>query len=163
MQAVLTRQRGRAGGHSRTIDPPRPARHAQAAPLKSRVIIADDQRLFAESLMTVLSEDERVEVVGIAANGEEAVKLVSELEPDVVLMDLKMPVMDGLEATRRIRATGSSAQIVVLTGTETSIGTQDAIDAGANAFLRKERSVEELRQVFLEVASLAAVLGSTAL
>ena len=125
-----------------------------------RVIIADDQRLFAESLMTVLSEDERVEVVGIAANGEEAVKLVSELEPDVVLMDLKMPVMDGLEATRRIRETGFSAQILLLTGTETPVGAQDAIDAGANAFLRKERSVEELRQVFLEVASLAAVLGS---
>jgi DNA-binding NarL/FixJ family response regulator len=128
-----------------------------------RVIIADDQRLFAESLMTVLSEDERVEVVGIAANGEEAVKLVSELEPDVILMDLKMPVMDGLEATRRIREAGFSAQILLLTGTETLIGAQDAIDAGANAFLRKERSVEELRQVFLEVASLSAVLGTPAL
>ena len=98
--------------------------------------------------MTVLSDDQRVEVVGIAANGEEAVKLVSELEPDVILMDLKMPVMDGLEATRRIRETGLSTQILVLTGTETPIGAQDAIDAGANAFLRKERSVEELRQVF---------------
>lgn len=128
-----------------------------------RVLIADDQRLFAESLMTVLSEDERVEVVGIAANGEEAVKLASELEPDVILMDLKMPVIDGLEATRRIRETGLSAQILLLTGTETAIGAQDAIDAGANAFLRKERSVDELRQVFLEVASLAAVLGSPAL
>lgn len=128
-----------------------------------RVVIADDQRLFAESLMTVLSEDERVEVVGIAANGEEAVKLVSELEPDVILIDLKMPVMDGLEATRRIRETGFSTQILLLTGTETLVGAQEAIDAGANAFLRKERSVEELRQVFLEVASLAAVLGTPAL
>jgi DNA-binding NarL/FixJ family response regulator len=127
-----------------------------------RVLIADDQRLFAESLMTVLSEDERVEVVGIAANGEEAVKLVSELEPDVILMDLKMPVMDGLEATRRIRETGLSVQILLLTGTETPIAAEDAAEAGANAFLRKERSVEELRQVFLEVASLASVLGSPA-
>ena len=121
-----------------------------------RVLIADDQRLFAESLMTVLSEDERVEVVGIAVNGEEAVKLVSELEPDVILMDLKMPVMDGLVGVEH------GPDGLLLTGTETPVGAQDAIDAGANAFLRKERSVDELRQVFLEVASLAAVLGSPA-
>jgi DNA-binding NarL/FixJ family response regulator len=61
-----------------------------------RVLIADDHRLFAESLMTVLSEDERVDVVGIAADGREAVELAAELRPDVILMDLKMPVMDGL-------------------------------------------------------------------
>jgi CheY-like chemotaxis protein len=58
-----------------------------------RVLLADDQKLFAESLMAVLSQDERVEVVGIAANGEEAVRLARDLEPDVILMDLKMPVM----------------------------------------------------------------------
>ena len=110
--------------------------------------------------MALLSEDERVEVIGIAANGAEAVELATELEPDVILMDLKMPVMDGLEATRRIRETGLPVQILLLTGTETSIGAEDAADAGANAFLRKERGVEELRQVFLEVASLAAVLGT---
>ena len=96
--------------------------------------------------MTVLSEDERVEVVGIAVNGEEAVRLVTELEPDVILMDLKMPVMDGLEATRRIRATGLPGQILLLTGTQTPVGAQDATEAGATAFLRKERSVEELRR-----------------
>lgn len=127
-----------------------------------RVLLADDQRLFAESLMTVLSEDERVEVVGIAENGEEAVRLAAELQPDVILMDLKMPVMDGLEATRRIRETGLHVQILLLTGTETPVGAEDAAEAGATAFLRKERGVEELRQVFLEVASLAAALGTPA-
>jgi DNA-binding NarL/FixJ family response regulator len=112
--------------------------------------------------MTVLSEDERVDVVGIAANGEEAVRLAAELQPDVILMDLKMPVMDGLEATRRIRKTGLPVQILLLTGTETPVGAEDAAEAGANAFLRKERGVDELREVFLEVASLAAALGAPA-
>ncbi len=127
-----------------------------------RVLVADDQRLFAESLMSVLSEDDRVDVVGIANNGAEAVDLVAELRPDVLLMDLKMPVMDGLEATRRIRELDIPVQILILTGTETPVGADDAIAAGANAFLRKERGVDELRQVFLEVASLAAILGAPA-
>jgi DNA-binding NarL/FixJ family response regulator len=124
-----------------------------------RLLIADDQRLFSESLMSVLSEDERVDVVGIADNGKEAVELALELEPDVILMDLRMPVMDGLEATRQIRAAGLDSQILILTGTETTVGSDDAAAAGASGFLRKEQGVDELRQVFLGVASLAAVLG----
>jgi DNA-binding NarL/FixJ family response regulator len=127
-----------------------------------RILLADDHRLFAESLMSVLSEDERVDVIGIADNGQQAVELATELQPDVILMDLKMPVLDGLEATRQIRETGLPVQILLLTGTETEVQSEDATAAGANAFLRKERGVEELRQVFLEVASLAAVLGATA-
>lgn len=112
--------------------------------------------------MTVLSEDERVEVVGIAGNGAEAVQLAAELQPDVILMDLRMPVMDGLEATRKIRETGLPVQILLLTGTETPVGADDAAEAGANAFLRKELGVDELRHVLVEVASLAAVLGTPA-
>ena len=127
-----------------------------------RLLIADDHRLFAESLMTVLAEDDRVEVVGIAVNGQEAVDLAAEFEPDVILMDIKMPVMDGLEATRRIRETGLSVQILLLTGTDSPIGAEDAAAAGATAFLRKERGVDDLRQVFLEVASLAAALSTPA-
>jgi DNA-binding NarL/FixJ family response regulator len=125
-----------------------------------RLLIADDHRLFAESLMTVLAEDDRVEVVGIAVNGQEAVDLAAEYEPDVILMDIKMPVMDGLEATRRIRETGAPVQILLLTGTDTRVGAEDAAAAGATAFLRKERGVDELRQVFLEVSSLAAALSA---
>jgi len=126
-----------------------------------RVLIADDHRLFAESLMAVLSQDERVDVVGIAEDGKEAVDLAAELRPDVILMDLKMPVLDGFEATRRIREAGLDMQILILTGTDEPIGSERASAAGANGYLRKERSVDELKDVFLEVASLAAVLGSS--
>jgi DNA-binding NarL/FixJ family response regulator len=124
-----------------------------------RILIADDHRLFAETLMAVLGEDERVDVVGIAEDGQEAVELAAELQPDVVLMDLKMPVIDGFEATRRIRETGLDTQILILTGTDQEIGSEDAAVAGASGYLRKESSVAELKEVFLEVASLAAVLG----
>jgi DNA-binding NarL/FixJ family response regulator len=125
-----------------------------------RVLIADDHRLFAESLMAVLSEDERVDVIGIAEDGQQAVDLAAELRPDVILMDLRMPVLDGFEATRRIRAAGLDTQIFILTGTDAGIGSEDAVAAGASGYLRKEQSVAELKDVFLEVASLAAVLGT---
>ena len=123
------------------------------------MLIADDHRLFAESLMSVLSEDDRVDVVGIADNGQEAVDLGLELQPDVILMDLRMPMVDGFEATRRLREAGSGAQVLILTGTDEQIGSEDAARAGAAGYMRKEQSVTELKDVFLEVASLAAVLG----
>lgn len=123
------------------------------------MLIADDHRLFAESLLAVLAEDDRVDVVGIAPNGVEAVQRAVELQPDVILMDIKMPLMDGLEATRRIRDAGLPTQVVLLTGGETGTDPDDASKAGAVAFIRKERGVEEIRDVFLEVASLAAVLA----
>jgi DNA-binding NarL/FixJ family response regulator len=126
-----------------------------------RILIADDHRLFAESLMAMLGEDERVDVVGIAKDGQEAIELAVEFQPDVILMDLKMPVIDGFEATRRIREAGLDTQILILTGTDQEIGSEDAAAAGASGYLRKESSVAELKEVFLEVSSLAAVLGNS--
>jgi two-component system response regulator DesR len=125
-----------------------------------RILIADDHRLFAESLMAILSEDDRVDVVGIASDGQEAVDLASELQPDVILMDLKMPVLDGFEATRRIRDAGLGTHVFILTGTDEPIGSEHAAAAGASGYLRKEQSLAELKDVFLGVASLAAVLGA---
>jgi DNA-binding NarL/FixJ family response regulator len=127
-----------------------------------RVLLVDDHRLFAEALMAVLSEDERIRVVGIATDGQEAVEVATELLPDVILMDLKMPVLDGLEATRQIRETDAATGILVLTGAEEGVDAAEAIEAGANAFLRKEQSIDELRRVFFEVASLAKALGASA-
>lgn len=133
-----------------------------SSPRAVRILLVDDHRLFAESLMALLSEDDRVDVVGIAENGAEAIELAIDLEPDVILMDLKMPVMDGLEATRRIRKRGLQAQILILTGTDAPIGSAEAAEAGASGYLRKEQGIEDLRTVVLEAASLAAVLGAPA-
>ena len=127
-----------------------------------RILLADDHLLFAESLMALLGEDDRVEVVGIAQNGAQAVELAVELEPDVILMDLMMPMMDGLEATREIRKRGLKSQVLILTGTDAPMSSEEAAEAGASGYLRKEQSIEDLRSVFLEAASLAAVLGTPA-
>jgi DNA-binding NarL/FixJ family response regulator len=127
-----------------------------------RVLIADDHRLFAESLQALLSDDERIDVIGIALDGREAVRLASSLVPDVVLMDVNMPVVDGLEATRLIKAAGGPTRVLLLTGTDLPITHAEAKEAGADAFLRKEQGAAELRETFVEVALLVSALGAQA-
>ena len=127
-----------------------------------RVLIADDHREYAESIRALLSEDERIDVVGIASSGADAVELAASLLPDVVLMDFRMPMLDGLEATRRIRSEGIPVRILLITGTGAEIGVDDALRAGADAFLQKEAGIHELQRVFFEVASLATLLGARA-
>src|ERR1700747_2284802 len=83
-----------------------------------RVLIADDHRLFAQALEAILSDDGRIEIVGQARDGHEAVEPAAELEPDVILMDIAMPGMDGFQATRVIKQARPGACILMLTGSD---------------------------------------------
>jgi DNA-binding NarL/FixJ family response regulator len=101
-------------------------------------MIVDDHEIVREGLETLLSEEPMVEVVGQAINGIEAVALASSLKPDVILMDLVMPELDGIEATRQIRGTGMASQILVLTSFANDQHVRDAIEAGAIGYLLKD-------------------------
>lgn len=109
-----------------------------------RVVIADDQALFREGLRTLLSTRDDVEVVGEAANGEEAVELVERERPAVVLMDLRMPVLDGIQATARIRDRWPDVPVLVLTTFEDDANLFGALRAGAAGYLLKDVSSETL-------------------
>ncbi len=110
----------------------------------TRVVIADDQALFRRGLYVVLGSEDGIEVVAEAENGEEAVERARELAPDVVLMDVRMPRLDGIEATRRIRADLPTTKILMLTVSDEEDDLYEAIKAGANGYLLKEISVEEV-------------------
>jgi two-component system, NarL family, nitrate/nitrite response regulator NarL len=120
---------------------------------KIDVLIADDHRLFAETLEALLATDGRVEVVGQAHDGREAVDRAVKLNPDVVLMDIDMPVMDGFEATRRIREQNAAACILMLTGSNAREDVDRARQAGAAGYVTKDRIAAELVDAILEVAT----------
>jgi DNA-binding NarL/FixJ family response regulator len=117
-----------------------------------RVLIADDEPLFVETVEALLAGDERVEVVGTAADGKQAVELATALNPDVTLMDISMPILDGIEATRRIRERFPNACVLVLTGSSISADVDRARQAGVAAFLTKDRLGTQLVNAILEVA-----------
>jgi two-component system nitrate/nitrite response regulator NarL len=110
----------------------------------TRVLIADDHVLFAEALEAILVGDERIAVVGRAKNGEEAVQLAVALRPDVVLMDISMPVMDGIEATRAIVEHDPATCVLVLTGSDSPQDVDAARRAGAGGYVTKDRIAAEL-------------------
>src|SRR3954470_10133102 len=118
-----------------------------------RVLIADDHRLFAEALEAILAGESSMEVVGRARNGAEALELALELEPDVVLMDISMPVMDGVEATRRIREARSDACVLMLTGSNAAVDIDRARDAGAAGYVTKDRIASQLVDAIVDVAT----------
>jgi DNA-binding NarL/FixJ family response regulator len=109
-----------------------------------RVLLAEDHAVVRTGLLQLLGDLDEVEVVGAATGGEEAVGLAGEHKPDVVLMDLEMPGMDGIEATRRIRAAHADINVVVLTAFSDRRRILDAIDAGAVGYLLKDAEPDEL-------------------
>jgi DNA-binding NarL/FixJ family response regulator len=117
------------------------------------VLIADDHSLFAEALQAILGTDERFKVVGLARDGKEAVTLASTLDPDVVLMDIAMPVMDGFEATRRLRDQNTDTCVLMLTGSNARVDVDKARSAGASGYVTKDRIAAELIDAILEVVS----------
>ena len=116
-----------------------------------RVLIADDQALFRRGLYVVLGTEDHIEVVAEAENGEEAIQKAQELAPDVVLMDVRMPRVNGIEAARTIRAEVPTAKILMLTVSDEEEDLFEAVKAGANGYLLKEISVEEVAEAIRAV------------
>ena len=118
---------------------------------KVRVLIADDHLLFAEALESILSTDERFEVVALARDGREAVDRALELRPDIVLMDISMPVLDGFDATRLLREEWPEARVLMLTGSNARADVDRARQVGAVGYVTKDRIASELIDAMLEV------------
>ncbi|HEX9682774.1 MAG TPA: response regulator transcription factor [Acidimicrobiales bacterium] len=110
----------------------------------TRVLIADDHALFRRGLNLVLESEEGIEVVAEASNGEEAVRLAEELAPDVVLMDVRMPKVNGIEAAARISESAPTTKIVMLTVSDEEEDLYEAIKAGATGYLLKEIAIDEV-------------------
>lgn len=125
-----------------------------------RVLIADDQTLFRVGLARLLEEDPRVEIVGQAGDGAEAVKLASSLLPDVVLMDLKMPNLDGIEATRQIAASHPGVKVLLLTTFEADNHVIQALKAGASGYILKDSKPDSIVSSLLAVMAGERVMAS---
>jgi DNA-binding NarL/FixJ family response regulator len=124
-----------------------------------RVLVADDQMMVREGFSVLLNAMPDIEVVGEAVNGREAVDRVRELAPDVVLMDIRMPELNGIEATREIVATDATAKVLVLTTFDLDEYVYQALRAGASGFLLKDASARQLADGVRVVASGEALLA----
>jgi DNA-binding NarL/FixJ family response regulator len=126
-----------------------------------RVLLADDQELVRSCFRLILELADGIEVVGEAADGREAVRLAKELQPDVVLMDVRMPELDGIEAIRRLRQAGVDAHVLVLTTFDLDEYVYAAMRAGASGFLLKDAPREQLVTAVRTVARGGALLAPT--
>jgi DNA-binding NarL/FixJ family response regulator len=118
-----------------------------------RVLIADDDPLFMDALEAILGIESQIEIAGRAHDGEEAMRLAGELSPDVVLMDLSMPVVDGFEASRRICEEAPATAVVVLTGSSYAEDVEKAYDAGAASYVTKDRIAQDLVRTVLDAVT----------
>ena len=125
-----------------------------------RIVVADDQTVVREGLVTLLQTIPGIEVVGSAADGEEAVELVSTTAPDVVLMDLRLPRLDGVEATRRIRADHPATHVVVLTTFADDESIVGALRAGAIGYLTKDAGRDHIARALQAAAAGQSVLDA---
>jgi DNA-binding NarL/FixJ family response regulator len=126
-----------------------------------RVLVADDQALVRSGFRMILEAREDIEVVGEAEDGAEAVELARRLDPDVILMDVRMPKLDGVEATRRLTTAGSRARVVILTTFDLDEYVHEAIRAGASGFLLKDVQPAQLVDAVRVVAAGEALLAPT--
>jgi DNA-binding NarL/FixJ family response regulator len=124
-----------------------------------RVLLADDQELVRFGFRLILELADGIEIAGEAADGREAVRLAKELQPDVVLMDVRMPELDGIEATRRLRQAGIEARVLVLTTFDLDEYVYEAVRAGASGFLLKDAPREQLINAVQTVARGEALLA----
>jgi len=138
----------------------RPAATNGAPPKAARVLIADDQTLFRSGLARLLDADERVTVLGEAIDGAEAVKMALALKPDVVLMDVKMPNLDGIEATRQIVSENPEIKILILTTFEADNHVIQALKAGASGYVLKDSDARAIVSSIVAVVAGERVMAS---
>jgi DNA-binding NarL/FixJ family response regulator len=125
-----------------------------------RIVVVDDQALFRTGLARLLNEDERIEVVGQAEDGLAALDVVAKLKPDVVLMDLKMPNLDGIEATRRMLASDPGTKVLILTSFDADTSIIQALKAGAAGYVLKDSQADGIVSSILAVMSGERVMAS---
>jgi DNA-binding NarL/FixJ family response regulator len=126
-----------------------------------RVLVVDDEALLRSAFSSLIEAQDDLEVVGAAADGQQAVELAASLDPDVIVMDVRMPVMDGIEATRRITRNLPGCQVLILTTFDLDQYVFEALRAGASGFALKSRPPEELLSGIRTVADGEALLAPT--
>src|SRR5262245_51303468 len=126
---------------------------ASQNPKPTRVLLADDHSLFAAAVKAILDLDKRFEVVGVARDGADAVAKADEAKPDIIVMDISMPVLDGFQATRELRRRSAGIPVLILSGSSTKTDVAKARKAGASGYITKDRIASELIEAILEVVS----------